>query len=478
MEHKRPPLPVIIIAVLIVAVGLYYGLRALNNNGNGKLAASGTIEATTVNIAPEMAGKVSEVLVEEGQAVKMNDPLLHLDPSLLTAQRAAAAAALQTANSAAQTAQDAYNAAQAQYNLTLAAARAEDIKTRTQDWAGKTPSYFDQPQWYFTKEEQIAAAQAGIQTAATELNATQDNLDKVIQDINNAKFVDAETRLANARVTYLAALNTYSRTQASDGNISPDQLPVSLPPMAPGYRIRIGIAQQLPNNQDLVNAGQDSYDAAKAELDAAQQAYDDMLSTDAADNVLEARAALSVALERYQAAQDQLSKLQTGADSLRVTAAAATLSQAKSAVQQALDAAKQAEANLSLIDTQIAKLTISAPMDGVILTRNVEPGEFVQPGATALTLADLSHLTITVYVPEDRYGEISLGQKAAVTVDSFPGVSFTAEVTFISDQAEFTPRNVQTVEGRSSTVYAVKLKVADPEGKLKPGMPADVEFKQ
>jgi HlyD family secretion protein len=116
-------------------------------------------------------------------------------------------------------------------------------------------------------------------------------------------------------------------------------------------------------------------------------------------------------------------------------------------------------------------------MDGVILTRNVEPGEFVQPGATALTMADLNDLTITVYVPEDRYGQVSLGQSADVSVDSFPGEKFTATVVHMADQAEFTPRNVQTVEGRSATFYAIKLKVDDPQGKLKIGMPADVVFK-
>jgi HlyD family secretion protein len=106
----------------------------------------------------------------------------------------------------------------------------------------------------------------------------------------------------------------------------------------------------------------------------------------------------------------------------------------------------------------------------------VEPGEFVQPGATAFVLGQLSDLTITVYIPEDRYGEISLGQQATVTVDSFPSVTFKAEVIHIADQAEFTPRNVQTVEGRSSTVFAIKLRVTDSESKLKIGMPADVVF--
>ena len=125
---------------------------------------------------------------------------------------------------------------------------------------------------------------------------------------------------------------------------------------------------------------------------------------------------------------------------------------------------------------QIAKLEVNAPMDGVILTRNVEPGEFVQPGAAALTIGNLSDLTITVYVPENRYGEVALGQTVEVVVDSFPGVTFTATVIQIANKAEFTPRNVQTVEGRSATMFAIKLSVQDSEGRLKPGMPADVVF--
>ena len=113
----------------------------------------------------------------------------------------------------------------------------------------------------------------------------------------------------------------------------------------------------------------------------------------------------------------------------------------------------------------------------MILTRAVEPGEVVMPGSGLLTMARLSDLTITVYIPEDRYGEISIGQTANVTVDSFPGENFTATVMYISGKAEFTPRNVQTVEGRKTTVFAIKLMLEDAGGKLKPGMPADVLFK-
>jgi HlyD family secretion protein len=467
---------VIVILILALAVGLYYGITALKSTGDGQLTASGAIEATIVNVAPEMSGRVTEVLAVEGQSVSTNDPLLRLDPSLLSAQRAASAAAFETANAAAQTAQASYEMAQAQYDVTVANARAAGAKSRLADWMVRTPNYFDQPQWYFTRDEQITAAQAGVLTAAQEIETAQTNLAAVVEDLDNADFVKAETRLANARIAFLAALDTYSRSQGSGGSISPDSLPLSLPAVAPGYRTRITVAKKLSGTDDLINAAQDMYDAAKAELDTAQAAYDDLLDTQGAENVVAARAELSVALERYQSAQDRLAVLQTGEDSLGVKVAKASVEQAKSAVQQALNAAKQAEANLALLDTQIAKLSISAPMDGVILTRNVEPGEFVQPGAATFAMADLTNLTLTVYVPEDRYGEISLNQQVTFTVDSFPGMTFTATVVNIASQAEYTPRNVQTAEGRSGTMYAIKLKVNDPEGKLKPGMPADVVF--
>jgi multidrug resistance efflux pump len=119
---------------------------------------------------------------------------------------------------------------------------------------------------------------------------------------------------------------------------------------------------------------------------------------------------------------------------------------------------------------------VRSPIDGVVLYRAVEPGEVVAPAANLLTIADLTDLTLTVYVPEDRYGRITLGQAYPVTVDSFPGEVFTGTVSYIADKAEFTPRNVQTTASRKTTVFAIRLDLADGGGRLKPGMPADVQF--
>ena len=117
---------------------------------------------------------------------------------------------------------------------------------------------------------------------------------------------------------------------------------------------------------------------------------------------------------------------------------------------------------------------VRSPIDGVILERPFEPGELAMPGSTILTVGDLTDLTLTVYVPEEKVGQVALGQTYPVAVDSFPSKAFMATVSHISDTAEFTPRNVQTVQGRKDTVYAIRLTLENSGLELKPGMPADV----
>ena len=471
MNHKLPPLPVRIVVALIVIAAILYFTIGNNNTADGQLKASGTIESVTVNVSPEMAGKVKDVLVGEGGSVKAGNPLLSLDDSLLTAQRAVAAAQLDSANSAVTTAEAALAAAQVQYDLAFDNAVIQSDAVRTVDWFRDEPAAFDLPLWYYSQTEQINAAQSEVDLAKAALEAAESNLASVLGSAGSADFVKAETDLASARASYQVAKDIYDRIQ--NGLTSEDLSRPQLIKVARGdlFVSRVG--------QDLRDSAKENYDDAKSKLDETQVAYNDALTTDGAKDVLQARAEISIAQERYYTAMDYVLSLHIGESSSSVTAAQKVLEQAQSAVVQAKTAIGQAQANLDLIDIQMNKLTIYAPMDGVILTRNVEPGEFVQPGAAALTMANLNDLTITVYVPENRLNEIKLGQPASVTIDVQSGQSpvFDAEVIHVADQAEFTPRNVQTVEGRSSTVYAIKLKVTDKDGKLKIGMPADVVFK-
>lgn len=482
MNHKLPPLPVrILVALIILSTIGYFVFRSLNPVESGQLNASGTIESVTVNVSPEIAGKVNDVLVAEGQPVKKGDPLLSLDDSLLTAQRAIAASAVDSANAAVQTAQNARTTAQLQFQITRDAALAQGKNTRLTDWFSD-PDLFEQPGWYYTQVEQIQGAQTQVDLAKAAVDEAETNLSKVTESLSQAEFINAEKRLLNARLAYQIAqdVNFHAQNSAT-ANDPKGRYNRTHCGTNQGYFVENAVLTnqiyKCTGDKQLGEAGRTLYNDARNELEDAQKAYDLLLTSDSANEILQARADVSVAQERYYAALDFLRSLQTGEQASSVTLAQGIVDQAQSALDQAQKAAQQAQANLMLIDTQIEKLTIYAPMDGAILTRNVESGEFVQPGAIALTMANLNELTITVYVPEDQYGKISFGQKATVAVDSFSGETFDAEVIHISDQAEFTPRNVQTVEGRSSTVYAIKLKVTDNEGKLKIGMPADVTFK-
>ncbi len=172
----------------------------------------------------------------------------------------------------------------------------------------------------------------------------------------------------------------------------------------------------------------------------------------------------------------QAAQAQVDAASAAVTMAQAAAEAAEAGVSQAEQALALAQAALDQVDAQIEKLTLRAPIAGVVLTLASEQGEMLLPGTPALTLGQLDQLTITVYIPEDRYGEVSIGDQAQVSADSFPDQAFAARVTRIADQAEYTPRNVQTKEERQTTVYAVELTLLEGLDQLKPGMPADVTF--
>lgn len=162
---------------------------------------------------------------------------------------------------------------------------------------------------------------------------------------------------------------------------------------------------------------------------------------------------------RVNEAEKQLELLSRGYRPEQVAQAAA-----------ASDAANQA---LAAAETQLTYATLRAPVGGVVLTKNVEPGEHVAAGTPVVTIARLSEVWLRTYVDERDLGRIKLGQKVRVTTDSFPGRDFEGRVAFISSESEFTPKTVQTDKERVKLVYRVKIDIANPKFELKPGMPAD-----
>ncbi|MGB2896945.1 MAG: HlyD family efflux transporter periplasmic adaptor subunit [Anaerolineales bacterium] len=213
--------------------------------------------------------------------------------------------------------------------------------------------------------------------------------------------------------------------------------------------------------------------AAKQQRDSVQRNLNWYLGTptEIEQAMLDADVALADA--RVTEATQEFEKWKDGPDPDAVALARANVANAEALLELAQ---VQAEGQLRSIELVLEDTVIRAPIDAVILNSSVEEGEVIAPGVTVMTLGNVDRMTITVYLAENQYGKVSVGDLASVTADSFPGEAFEAEVVRIADEAEYTPRNVQTEEERQTTVYALDLRVLDPEGKLKPGMPADVVF--
>ena len=445
MSHvpARRMIPLLFLVALIVAGVIY--LAGISGAEDGPLTASGTVASVEVDVASEVSGRVVEVYVEEGGAVDAGQPLFRLDEAILAAQRDRAAAALESARLGIRTAEAAEASAALQLALALQTARLQASPARALAWSQSIPWQFTLPAWYFSASEGVDAAEREASLAETSWADALAQLDAILED---AGLAAEEERVARAQAGFTVAQSVLDQ------------------------------ALSASESEAVVDEAEALRDAAQDELEAANDAYEEALDDETSADLTAARAAVAVARARLDTARDRLASLRLGDESLQVEAARAALNQAQAARDQAAGVMAQAQAELALADAQIERLTIHAPISGVVVTQSVEPGEVVVAGGAVMTIGNLEQLTLTIYHPAARYGEISLGDRASVAVDSFPGESFAAEVVRIADQAEFTPRNVQTEEGRRTTVFAVELTVENPEGKLKPGMPADVEFGQ
>ena len=174
-----------------------------------------------------------------------------------------------------------------------------------------------------------------------------------------------------------------------------------------------------------------------------------------------AKLALDVARSQREQAAEQLKLVETGPRPERLAAQRAAVAQAQAAGAQ--------------IEAAISNAVIRAPFDGVVTVRDREPGETVGAGAPVLTVMNLADRWVRIYIREDRIGAVKLGEHASISSDTYPDKTYPGTVSFISSEAEFTPRNVQTTEERVKLVYAVKVRITgDSTNELKPGMPADV----
>jgi HlyD family secretion protein len=444
--NPRRILPVILL-VVIGASAFWYYRREQPQGDNGALVASGTIEGTQVVIAPELGGRVLEVLVGEGDLVQAGQALVRFDDALLRAQLRQARASLLMA--------------QANYDL---AARGSTEEQRRVAIASAQLELINAEQAFRDLRENANLAEAQLQDTIAAIDRTRD---KAQQYMDNVKAAAEQTDVDAAWATLVIAQDKLEKAQE-------DFRPYE---------------KKDPNNLTRAQL-QAKLSAAQQQYDAAESRYNNLVGQSNRYELAVAEAEVALAEAQLADAQRQYEQLEDGIDpdtlalaQARLHTAEANLAAARAGTSPEQLAVAQAQVEVAqgavdVIQAQIEKLLVSTPIDGVVLVRMAEPGEVLVAGAPLLTLLQLEDLTITVYVPEDRYGAISVGQAALVRVDSFPGERFNATVAHIADQAEFTPRNVQTEEGRRTTVFAVELVVENQEDKLKPGMPADVTFDQ
>ena len=173
--------------------------------------------------------------------------------------------------------------------------------------------------------------------------------------------------------------------------------------------------------------------------------------------------AYATASARADQAEQQLSLVMEGPRQEEIAAATAKVEQARQ--------------TLKLAQTRLSYAQIVSPIDGVVLSKNVEPGEYVSTGTSVVTIGELDQVWLKAYIPESDLGKVKLGQKVDVTTDTYPNKIYNGTIGFISSEAEFTPKNIQTAEERVKLVYRIKINIKNTNRELKPGMPADAIIK-
>jgi multidrug resistance efflux pump len=513
MARSRRLLIIPIILIIIIAIIL---IATFHNRTNGKdiISASGSIEAIEVEISPQVAGQIVKLLVDEGDSVQKDQVVAEIAHSKLDIQLRQAQANL--------------SAAETRYEQAkmLATLTGTQIKTQVQQAKSMVEiasSRLSQAQIGFDLQgtatsTQIDQAESAIAMASTRLEQAKELYElQQAQSKNQIEQSESALKLATSRLTIAqkgardqeikvvenlmaqgksnfdtAKLN-FDRMQKlfGEGAISKQQLELA--------QLQYDVSQAQYNSAQqqlsLVKEGvrSEDKDAIQSQVDQAnsllQLARSAQIQNNIRGNDIESarsmvkQAESTLSLAKANALQGNLRKED-------ITASQAGVQQAKSALelaeagsiqskiqdQNVLLAETQVNAArdvVELLQSQINDATVKSPISGTITDRAIEVGELVSPGMTVFVIADLNKVYLTIYVSEVMLGKVKLGQLADVSVDSFPNRAFKGKVTYISPEAEFTPKNIQTKDDRLKLVYGVKIEIENPDKALKSGMPAD-----
>jgi multidrug resistance efflux pump len=364
-------------AVILIGAGAWWFLVARASQEKG-LEFSGTVETREIEVGSKVGGRVTEVLVEEGQFVKAGTPLVRFDAAELLAQ-------------------------QAQLEAGVAQMEAQLARLT----AGFRP-------------EEIAQADATAKASLANLEMLRNGARP--QEVSQAK-ADLDTVLADAtnaeanfrRVEKLYQTGDMSRQALDEARSKRDQAAGR----TEAARQRLELLQAGSRAEDIRSA-EERYRQAKAAADMTRRGY-------RKEDIAEARAKLA-------AAKGQLEE----------------------------------------VKVRLREMEVRASADSRVEVVSVRPGDLVPAGRSIVTLLESTQLWVRIFVPEPELGRIAVGQKAAVTIDTYPGRQFDGYIEQISSRAEFLPRNIQTRDDRNHQVFGVKVRLDNSSGALKPGMAATV----
>jgi HlyD family secretion protein len=249
--------------------------------------------------------------------------------------------------------------------------------------------------------------------------------------------------------------------------------------------------QEIQESQAAVAAAQSQYDQAKKDWDRAQTLYkNDDISTSQYDQF---HARFESADANLKQVKEHAGLVQAGPRSETIESASAQVERARASLRvgqaNAIESKRReqdivarqsdierAKAQIALIDSQMADTIAVSPINGMVLVKAADVGEILAPGTSVVTVGDIEHPWLRAYIREQDLGRVKIGDKVKVTTDSFRDKVYDGHISYISSEAEFTPKQIQTSEERVKLVYRVKIDVDNPRHELKSNMPADAEI--
>jgi HlyD family secretion protein len=384
----------LIIILLLVLGGVAAGVLKsgwFNRGNDNRLAVSGNLELTQVDISFKVPGKLVELNVDEGSWVKKGMVIARIDREQVERQH-----------------------------------------TRDEAGVNSAESQLVQGQTSIQWERQTLESDIALRKA--ELRAAEAQLDQLLAGSRPQEIQQARAAVADAKAQHDQAQADWER------------------------------AQELFKNDDISKQQYDQYrtrlDSTAAALRQAEERLGLVVEGPRKEDIEAARAQVARAQAAIQASEANRLELKRREEDLGARRAEVN----------------RARAQVAMTQTQINDTVVTAPLDGVVLVKSAELGEVLAAGTTVVTIGDIDHPWLRAYVNETDLGRIQLGQPAKLTTDSFPGKTYPGHISFISSEAEFTPKQIQTREERVKLVYRIKIDVNNQNHELKSNMPVDAEI--